>query len=734
MIRAMSLSPFPLHDRAAHAQIAAVGVLACTVAFMPAAGAPGEWPLQDTLKSSIAVIGTLLATLFFLWKCRSTPHDDQLALRWHSVLWLPLALALYALVSMAWSDAYLAGAEAVRWATVALLWWLGLQAFNRRTVPTLLWGLHLGLVVASLWAMSQFWGGWSPFAQAESPASTFANRNFFAEYAVCALPYSVLLWSQSTTTRRRVALSLSTACVLVAILMTGTRSALLALTFVTLACIALLWRYPSLAYRHWPLRQKIVSLAAMVCCVLVLGAVPGAGTKLGSGMDTSSALQRSFARATSVGQAALDAQAAPANTVALRMEIWKASLRMVQDHPWSGVGAGNWEVTIPLYQAPMTLADTDYFAHNEALQWLAEYGLPVAGLVLACGLALMIQAAPRLWRDTMASETATGWVAWTSLMALLVVSLFGFPMHLAGCTVLAGLGMALVTLGADPSLAQARAPAPKPPYFALTIWTWALALATVVACAGAVQAVRAERSLIRAIHTTNALLHAQQSGRAADPGALDRALHDAWAGIAIAPHYTKLIALVANNLAQWGDFQNATALWEVVTQARPHYALIWTEMALAYSRKGEPDSALHALDQLDRLTPRQAPTSTLRAIVLTKAGRLTEAAAVVEQQLNTGHWDPALLETGYVLGLNRRDWALSIRCLQLRLAHEPNSAAETYLRMGKIYADPAVGDLQKARSAFGKGFLASAAPERAGYLAQVPMAYKRGLLAVSTSP
>ena len=48
-------------------------------------------------------------------------------LRWHGILWLPLALLAYALGSMAWSHTYLAGVEAVRWFLFALLLWLGLN-------------------------------------------------------------------------------------------------------------------------------------------------------------------------------------------------------------------------------------------------------------------------------------------------------------------------------------------------------------------------------------------------------------------------------------------------------------------------------------------------------------------------------------------------------------------------------------------------------------------------------
>jgi hypothetical protein len=92
---------------------------------------------------------------------------------------------------------------------------------------------------------------------------------------------------------------------------------------------------------------------------------------------------------------------------------------------------------------------------------------------------------------------------------------------------------------------------------------------------------------------------------------------------------------------------------------------------------------------LQRLTAQQADmqaqTQILKAIVLVKAKRYAQATQVVEQLLDAGRWDPALLETGYVLGLDSQNWALAVRCLQLRLVHEPGAAQETQLRLRKVH-------------------------------------------------
>ncbi len=103
----------------------------------------------------------------------------------------------YALGSMAWSHTYLAAVEAIRWFIFSLLLWLGLNTLSRERLPLLALAVHGGAVVASLWAALQFWTSLPLFPQGPHPASTFVNRNFFAEFAVCTLPFGAVLLARS---------------------------------------------------------------------------------------------------------------------------------------------------------------------------------------------------------------------------------------------------------------------------------------------------------------------------------------------------------------------------------------------------------------------------------------------------------------------------------------------------------------------------------------------------------
>jgi O-antigen ligase len=163
------------------------------------------------------------------------------------MLWVPISLMAYAFGSMVWSHTFLAGVEGIRWFLLSLLLWVGLTTLNLQTAPKVIWGVHGGLVVASLWTVLQFWWDFKLFPQGPQPASSFVNRNFFAEYAVTVLPFSV--WVLVTARRARWLpwVAASVAINVLALLMTGTRSALIALFLLIPVLLLVLTRYRT----HW---------------------------------------------------------------------------------------------------------------------------------------------------------------------------------------------------------------------------------------------------------------------------------------------------------------------------------------------------------------------------------------------------------------------------------------------------------------------------------------------------
>jgi O-antigen ligase len=217
-------------------------ILSLMMFFAPALGVPHEEMLQDTLKSIVVSFATLMALLLFFWGQRNRRD----ALRWHFIVLLPVMLMLYGLGSMVWAHTYLAGVEAIRWFIFVLIVWLGLNTFSRDRLIWLAWGVHWGAFVTSLWAALQFWFDFKYFPQGPNPASTFVNRNFFAEYVVCTLPFSALLLAHTKKTPGILVHSFTLAFIIVSLMMTGTRGALGSMwleLFIILPIIIFIYEY-----------------------------------------------------------------------------------------------------------------------------------------------------------------------------------------------------------------------------------------------------------------------------------------------------------------------------------------------------------------------------------------------------------------------------------------------------------------------------------------------------------
>ena len=699
----------------------AVTTLTWMLFLIPALGVPSELMLQDTLKSALVAFGVLIAALVYFWqqRQRTTP------LQWHGLVWLPLALMVYALGCMAWSHTYLAGVEAVRWFILSLLLWLGLNTLTRENLPTLVWGIHLGAVVASVWVALQFWFDWRFFPQAAAPASTFINRNFFAEYAVGVLPLSVWLLARMRPSRWLAAMTISIALNVVALMMTGTRSALVALIVMAPVLTVIIAKYRNIL-PFWPLAHVHKALIAIlfILCIGVMGSIPTHNEQLIKGGGGTTAMERSFLRTASM----MTLKEYADGTFSVRSTLWKATARMMLANPLTGVGAGAWEVQIPLYQRNDTVLEVDYYAHNEFLQLLSEYGMLVGGMVLAVLWAYLLKAVGTTWqlRDEDQQEAPLRAFTLTSLLALMIVSSAGFPWHLAGCGALLALGLAILA-GSDARLCQ------QAPFYAVSL-RWRpvytqVALVFLLASLGtagyvAWKAAQAERKIVHAIHLSFFLT---QSLPANLPSAADRKtemLRDIRDGITINPHYRKLSTLVSERLSSAGDWGNAVWILESVAASRPHVVAIWYALAIGYSKLGQHQQALQALHQVQRLKPNDTSTLTLEINLLSNSGHEDEAKQLLTRYYDQRRYDYDMLQAGYAIGLKTHEWALAIRSLDLRNLAWPEQAADGYFRLGQMYADPALRDDAKALAAFKAGLAAVSTEQKENYRSQVPRIYR----------
>lgn len=690
-----------------------VTILAFMMFLTPAIGVPNEEMLQDTLKSMVASFAAVAAALLFFWQQRNRREG----LRWHAVMWLPLALMVYALGSMVWSHTYLGGVEAIRWFIFSLILWLGLNTLSRERIPYLAEGIHWGAVVASLWAVLQFLFDFSYFPQGPNPASTFVNRNFFAEFVVCTMPFTVYLLFQARGTARIALLSFTLGFNIVALMMTGTRGALTAMWLlfgVVIPVIAVLYR-KHFAFLKWDAGRRILASGILITTVVGLGIINTGNPKIA--VDYSNAFDRAFRRTASIstGDYSLN----------IRLIMWKATGRIIEAKPLTGVGAGAWEAMLPLYQSEGSQLETDYYVHNEILQLLAEYGL--TGLIFLLALAgYLLYAA---WR-TLRNRTPEGFaeapmraIALSSLMAFLIVSNIGFPWRLASTGCLFALGLAL--LAASDARLQIRGPAAasrlnwRPAYSQVLAVFMMAAMALTVYIS--VQAAAVEQKIVRAVKMS---LGISQSGDFNNPK-WDKTKKDILTltkdAVTINTHYRKITPMVADEFAKWGDWKNAVWIWESVAVSRPYVVAIMSNIARGYAQMGNNEKALEFLARCEKLQPKATSVRSLKVILMSRSGKEAEAAILAKQYLDEGTYDFDLVNATYVLSMRKGDFDTAIKSLEIRNKYWGNLKNDAFLKMGVIYA--ARKEDAKALAAFKSAVEETPEPNKEAMRKQIPPAY-----------
>lgn len=610
-------------------------ILAIMLFLIPAFGVPTELVIQDSVKSAIGSLFTIAAALAFFWQGRAEP----LTLRWHGLMWLPIALMVYALGSATWSHTYLALVEAVRWFVLGLLLFVGINCIRLENIHRILWGIHLGAVVAGFMAAMQFWLGWDAIPQFAAPAATFVNRNFMSEYLVTALPFSVWLIAMQPPERfgRTVALTASFVFIPLAILMAGTRSALLALALLLPALVFVLLRHrKQLPFAQWSRKHRLAIGMLFTALLLALAAIPCGNEQILQEGRGASALQRGAVRAAS----ATDAKEYTEGSVAVRTFMWKSTIRMIQAHPWAGVGAGAWEVYIPLFQGNFNSLEVDYFAHNEYLQLLAEYGLPVGGLWLAVLFAYLLHT---FLNAKKFKTAAKDWAllqefALCAMVILLVVSAAGFPLHLAGVGALFMLTLSLFAVSDRFNAEESRFFGYE---FDISSGSNTFVLVSCIFAVSfwgvcTIQALRAESHIVTAIHLENvALKDHDRSAQTVEK--IFTSLHE---GLSINPNYRQIGALAADHLATMGDFPGAIWALETIAKSRPNVPDIWFNLLILYSYTSQFEAARAALEKLDQLQPNSMRSQKAEVIMLWRFGEHDVARAklkklIIANQQNT---------------------------------------------------------------------------------------------------
>ncbi|MES2783959.1 MAG: O-antigen ligase family protein [Pseudomonadota bacterium] len=654
----------------ADSSAAAAAVLAATIFLAPSLGARDELMLQDTLKSIVVAWGAIAAGMACLWafaRSRAVP-------RWHPAMWLPLMLMAYAAGSTVWSHTYLASVEAIRWFLFALIVFVSINSLTIDRLAWLAWGIFGGGLVASVWAVLQFWFDVNWFPQGPPPASTFINRNFFAEFAICTLPFGAVLLARARKSQMIALLAVANALVIVAVLMTGTRAALMALwlqLLVLFPFVGLRFRR-HFAFVQWSRVSRVVAIGLLVTTVLGLGMLRTGNPAIEREGRGLTALERGLGRTASisVGDPSL----------ALRTVMWRATLRVIEARPLSGVGAGAWESEVPLYQEAGAQLETDFYVHNEFLQLIAEYGLVgwafLAGLLAWLYLALKRTLLDRAPTDLGEAEGAWRAVALCSLACFMVVSSVGFPWRMAATGALFAICLGILA-ASDNRLRESRTNDAMAPSAGAGQAAWtglvALSLAGVLAGYISLRAAQAEHKLVMA---TLIAYEISASGAPNDPrwnGRKQEMLRLAQEGIELNPHYRKITPLIADELGRWGSWPEAVVLWESVLASRPNIVVIMTNAARGHLVVGNYDRAQAWLDRALAIQPKAQSVLSLQVLLFGYTGQDQRALDVVRSAIADNNYDFDLVNFGYAIAMRAGDVQLAQQAFRLRAQGWPQS-------------------------------------------------------------
>jgi O-antigen ligase len=218
-------------------------------------------------------------------------------------------------------------------------------------------------------------------AYLESVTATFINRNTAAAYfGSCAVVWSLVLWERVRLALPRgplewralprrllsdmprkvvVAFAMLLLC-LAAMFMTGSRGAVLA------SLLALIVAFIAFFRRDLPRRAGIATaLAGGGAVALILLQAMGAGVN--ARFDTQGLADEG------------------------RIETYKATLRMIADHPWFGTGQGTFALAFPAYRsANVSVWGVWDMAHNTLLEIAADMGVPIAALVVVAWIVIFV--------------------------------------------------------------------------------------------------------------------------------------------------------------------------------------------------------------------------------------------------------------------------------------------------------------------------------------------------------
>lgn len=310
-------------------------------------------------------------------------------------LYLPMAIGfVWGGLNVFWANySYLSLVQWIHWSACGLVFFLAAQLLDRpKRRNQLLASLSIAGVLVSVMGILQHLTGLDWVHQNAPPAATFANRNMATHYVVGTLPAVLVLLG---AIRGRIITWLcagALATMLTYIYFTVTRAAWLAVSgqFVFLGAYFLwdrLRREPAHRLDFKKIAAFASALVATVCVALItqLNSDKIEGTKAKTGRESKAKITASSGIIEKIS-----------NTTSLRFRLiyWENTLKMIKDHPLTGIGIQNYRVQYPNYHEAqredneLNLFRAPRYSHNDFLQLVAELGVP--GLLIMLWIVFLL--------------------------------------------------------------------------------------------------------------------------------------------------------------------------------------------------------------------------------------------------------------------------------------------------------------------------------------------------------
>ncbi len=238
---------------------------------------------------------------------------------------------------------------------------------SKREVSLILSGMVLAAFISCVYSIFQDQGPYILTSLRQTYLSTFGHPVFFAQYLVAVFPVSVVVFLHARAWWAKLAAGFAVVSIFIFLLLVKSRGAWAGLIIAGL--VILFIRIIQRRRR----REKSIStfnrknlIILLVCLMLFI-----------SGLSL-------FSSARVWHKGIIERMYSTFNlsyvTNAMRLHVWRNTLHMIKDHPFLGVGLGNYRIVYPSYRSLEELSITPEGkryskAHNDYLQILAETGI-----------------------------------------------------------------------------------------------------------------------------------------------------------------------------------------------------------------------------------------------------------------------------------------------------------------------------------------------------------------------